>query len=133
VIAVKCPTLAAARSHLMSAEKLYLFFIACTETVRTQFAMLLRRSTYGLAFALRRLAHSTYSKHLNPKGTDNTKGNTMTTFRVMICDNFVDVEADSEDAAEAIVVQRVKDLPHGDTDSPMHLITWEIDTPPKTM
>jgi hypothetical protein len=57
----------------------------------------------------------------------------MTTFRVMICDNFVDVEADSEDAAEAIVVQRVKDLPHGDTDSPIQLITWEIDTPPKTM
>jgi hypothetical protein len=57
----------------------------------------------------------------------------MTTFRVMICDNFVDVEADSEDAAEAIVVQRVKDLPQGDTDSLIHLITWEIDTPPETM
>jgi hypothetical protein len=49
----------------------------------------------------------------------------------MICDNFVDVEADS--AAEAIVVQRVKDLPHGDTDNLINLITWEIDTPPKTM
>jgi hypothetical protein len=51
----------------------------------------------------------------------------------MICDNFVDVEADSEDDAEAIVVQRVKDLPHGDTDNLINLITWEIDTPPKTM
>jgi hypothetical protein len=57
----------------------------------------------------------------------------MATFRVMICDNFVEVEAGSEDAAEAIVVQRIKDTPQGDTDNLIHLITWEIDTPPKTM
>jgi hypothetical protein len=41
-----------------------LCFIACTETVRTQFAMLLRRSNY--------------SKHLNPKGRDaSNEGNYM--------------------------------------------------------
>jgi hypothetical protein len=57
----------------------------------------------------------------------------MTTFRVMICDNFVDVEADSEDAAEAIVVKRIKDTPQWGADNLINLITWEIDTPPKTM
>jgi hypothetical protein len=57
----------------------------------------------------------------------------MTTFCVMICDNFVEVEADSEDAAEEMVVQLIKDFPRGHEDGPLHFITWEIDTTPKTM
>jgi hypothetical protein len=52
----------------------------------------------------------------------------MAVFRVMICDAFVNVEADSEAAAEAMLCQHIKDFPPGHPDSKITLITWQDDS-----
>ncbi len=43
-------------------------------------------------------------------------------FRVMICDQFVDIHATTEDIAKAILLQRIKDGSHN-----LSLIAWQDD------
>jgi hypothetical protein len=51
----------------------------------------------------------------------------MSVFRVMICDAFVNVEADSEAESEAIVCQHIKEFPPGHPHSRITFITWQDD------
>ena len=43
-------------------------------------------------------------------------------FRVMICDQFIDIHATTEDMAKAVLIQRIKDGLHD-----LSLIAWQDD------